>query len=173
MTPGPVPSVRATIALGSNLDDPEDHVRSAIDALDDPPALVLVATSALYRTDPIGPPGQPDYCNAVVDVHTRLSPLALLERLQAIEVAHGRAPAAQRRPGEWEARPLDLDILLFNDRVIRHPRLQVPHPRLHRRAFVLVPLAELDPLRAIPGHGRVCDLLRAVGRDGVHPWESA
>ncbi len=165
-------TVRATIALGSNLNQPECQVRTAIEALDDPPSLVLLAVSALYRTAPVGGPAdQPDYCNAVADVRTVLEPLELLDRLQAIEVAHGRPPANRRPPGEWAARTLDLDILLLGGRVIRHPRLCVPHPRLHERAFVLVPLADLDPAREIPGHGQVADLLRQVDRTGVSLWE--
>src|SRR5699024_2713376 len=90
----------------------------------------------------------------------------------ALEEAHGRPAAALRPPLEWAARTLDLDILLFGQQVLRLPRLEVPHPRLHERAFVLVPLAELDPAREVPGHGQVADLLHRVNRDGVRRWES-
>lgn len=160
--------VRAWIALGSNLDDPPARLESALAAIDGLPRTRRALTSPFYRTAPVGVTGQPDFCNAVTAVDTGLAPLALLEALQAIEAAHGR-----RRARRWGPRPLDLDILLYGDRRIDEPRLRVPHPRLHERAFVLVPLAAVAPDAAVPGRGRVAALADAVDAGGVERWAPA
>ncbi|MCC7412549.1 MAG: 2-amino-4-hydroxy-6-hydroxymethyldihydropteridine diphosphokinase [Gammaproteobacteria bacterium] len=148
--------VRAYIGLGSNLDDPVAQVRRGAQALARLPDSALVAVSSLYRTPPMGPADQPDFINAVATVDTGLAPEALLDALQAIELAQGR-----RRTRHWGERTLDLDILLYGDRVIASPRLRVPHPGIARRAFVLAPLAELAPDLCIPAHGGVAALLAA------------
>lgn len=133
------PTSLTYIGLGSNLDDPIRQVRQAISALALLPLSQLAATSSLYASRPVGPQDQPDFVNAVVALTTRLSPLALLDQLQALEQQHRR-----QRLRHWGPRTLDLDLLLFDQQTIAYPRLNVPHPRMHERAFVLAPLAELD-----------------------------
>lgn len=132
-------SARAYIGLGSNLDAPDEQLRSALQALGRIPQTRLAAASALYTSDSLLP-GQPRYTNAVAAVDTELAPLALLDALQAIENEQGRVRAER-----WGPRTLDLDILLFADQVIDVPRLKVPHYHMHARPFVLYPLAELVP----------------------------
>jgi len=156
---------QAWIALGSNLGDPPAQLRHAIDAVRALDGVSVTAVSSFYRTDPVGPPGQPDFCNAVAGIETRLAPEALLARLQAIERTAGR-----ERSERWGPRTLDLDLLFYDDAVIDAPDLQVPHPRLAERAFVLVPLAEVAPGADVPGHGRVADLRAAVDEAGVRLW---
>lgn len=138
-------SVTAYIGLGSNLCNPLQQVSRARQTLATLAGCREAVHSSLYRSDPVGPPGQPDYINAVTRLETRLDPLALLDRLQAIEQAHNRV-----RKTHWGPRTLDLDLLLYDDRVIDQPRLQVPHPRLAERSFVLYPLAELNPRLTLP-----------------------
>lgn len=151
------PEVIALIGLGSNLDDPIAQVRSALVALSTALETRLISQSSLYRSAPIGPAGQPDYVNAVAMVATTLAPLALLDTLQAIEQAHGRV-----RAQHWGPRTLDLDLLLYGNQQINDARLVVPHPEMHKRAFVLVPLSEISPTALLPGVGRVAALLRQV-----------
>nr|WP_152746846.1 2-amino-4-hydroxy-6-hydroxymethyldihydropteridine diphosphokinase [Pseudomonas kitaguniensis] len=125
--------------MGSNLAAPDQQLRSAIDALALLPGTRLAGVSAFYQSDSLLP-GQPRYTNAVAAVDSRLAPLELLDALQAIENDQGR-----ERLERWGPRTLDLDILLFGDRLINEPRLTVPHYQMHLRAFVLYPLAELAP----------------------------
>lgn len=132
------------VALGANLGDCRATFASALEALAEEPGLRVLSASQVYETPPLGPEGQPPYLNAVLALAAEgIAPERLLERLQAIESELGRdrSPEAVR----WGPRTLDLDILFFGDRVIERPALQVPHPRLHERAFVLVPLADLAP----------------------------
>lgn len=141
--------VLAYVALGANLGEAETTVRAAIAALGRLPGTQLVAASSLYRTAPVGvPEPQPDYINAVARLATTLTPHALLDELLALEARFGRV-----RPYRWAPRALDLDLLLYGDVVLDTPRLTLPHPRLHRRAFVLEPLLELDPFLEAPGLG--------------------
>ncbi len=135
----------AFVGLGSNLDDPRRQILTAFDALARLPSTRLVARSSLYRSAPVGPPGQPDYINAVAQLATALEPLALLDRLQAIERDQRRV-----RGERWGPRTLDLDLLLFEGRVIESERLTLPHPEMGRRNFVLVPLAEIAPGLVMP-----------------------
>ncbi|MEJ2213718.1 MAG: 2-amino-4-hydroxy-6-hydroxymethyldihydropteridine diphosphokinase, partial [Gammaproteobacteria bacterium] len=137
------------IGLGSNLDNPASQLQKAIQTLETTEKLSLVKASSLYKTAPVGPPGQPDYINAVVEIHTSMQPLELLSRLQSIENLQGRV-----RQQHWGARTLDLDILLYQGQQIREPDLVVPHPRIAERNFVLIPLLEIteDSLE-IPGMG--------------------
>lgn len=165
--------VRAWIGLGGNLDDPCARLEAALAAIDRLPGTRRAATSPFYRTLPLGPPGQPlpdqpDFCNAVTGVDTELAPRALLDALQAIEGAQGR-----RRTRRWGPRTLDLDILLYGDRLIDEPRLRVPHPRLHERAFVLIPMAAVAPDTIVPGHGRIAALAAATSAEGVEFWATA
>ena len=145
------------VGLGSNLQNPREQVRQALQELGQLPRTRLDRHSSLYRSAPLGPQDQPDYVNAVACLATELAPLPLLDALQAIEQAHGRV-----RDRHWGARTLDLDILLYGDRVIDLPRLQVPHPQMHRRSFVLKPLLEIAPGLAVPGRGPVAELAQAV-----------
>ncbi|MCW8918200.1 MAG: 2-amino-4-hydroxy-6-hydroxymethyldihydropteridine diphosphokinase [Gammaproteobacteria bacterium] len=142
----PSPRVRAYIGLGSNLASPLRQVRVAISELAQLPQTALVAVSPLYRSTPLGPAGQPYYINAVAAIDTRLSPLALLDGLQAIERRHGRQRGAVR----WGPRTLDLDLLLYGEAVIDEPRLTVPHAEMAQRGFVLRPLADIAPLLRLP-----------------------
>jgi 2-amino-4-hydroxy-6-hydroxymethyldihydropteridine diphosphokinase len=130
---------RIYIGMGSNLADPAEQLRSAVEALAQLPQSELVGVSAFYQSDSLLP-GQPRYTNAVAALDSDLAPLDLLDALQAIENEQGR-----ERLERWGPRTLDLDIVLFGDRLIDEPRLKVPHYHMHERAFVLYPLAELAP----------------------------
>ncbi len=158
-------AVTACVALGSNLDDPVRQVSSAFAELAALPGTRLVARSRLYRTRAVGPP-QPDYVNAAAVLETTLDPEPLLAALQRIEAGHGR-----RRETHWGPRTLDLDLLTYGGRVIDTPGLQLPHPRLAERPFVLAPLAEVAGDLCIPGLGRVRDLLAALPLDDVTAME--
>lgn len=151
------PSVDAYVGLGSNLADPQSQVLDAMRELAILPATRLMAQSSLYRSAAIGPVEQPDFINAVARLSTRLDPYALLAALQVIEQSHGR-----QREVRWGPRTLDLDLLLYGDRHIEDERLQVPHPEMRRRAFVLVPLAEVAVADALPLLGSMTDLLAAI-----------
>ena len=155
-------SGKAYIGLGANLGDREAQVRRAFSALAELPGTSLLAASSLYRSAPVGVGAQPDFINAVAAIQTRLAPRALLEALLAAEWRFGR-----RREFPGAPRTLDLDLLLYGDRVIAEPGLVVPHPRMHERAFVLAPLAEIAPDVAIPGKGRAGTLLRACADQKV------
>ncbi|MFT3733463.1 MAG: 2-amino-4-hydroxy-6-hydroxymethyldihydropteridine diphosphokinase [Rhodocyclaceae bacterium] len=153
-----LPTVSAWIGIGANIgDNPAEAVRSAIAALGTAAHCRLQASSSLYRTAAIGGEPQPDYINAVARIETALGPTLLLETLLAIEKQFGRTRSVANAP-----RTLDLDLLLFSDRQIQQHGLVVPHPRMHERAFVLAPLAEIDPQLDIPGRGLVSGLLAAV-----------
>ncbi|UAW97960.1 2-amino-4-hydroxy-6-hydroxymethyldihydropteridine diphosphokinase [Halopseudomonas nanhaiensis] len=134
------------IGLGSNLSDPERQLDKALDALAQLPDSTLLARSSLYRSPPLGPSDQPDYLNAVAMLETRLEPEPLLDLLQSIELTQGRV----RKDERWGPRSLDLDILLFGNLTLDSARLTIPHYDMHRRAFVLYPLAELAPELAMP-----------------------
>jgi len=157
------------VGLGSNLADPRAQVERASRALAALPQTRLVQRSRLYRSAPWGRADQPEFVNAVVALQTELTPRELLEALLKIERAAGRARDATR----WGPRVLDLDILLFGDRLIDEPGLHVPHPHLHERAFVLLPLAEIAPDLIVPGHGRVDDLARRIDASTCRPLEIA
>ncbi len=125
------------------------------------PSTRLLSRSSLYVTEPVGPRNQPDYVNAVAGLKTALPPLVLLRHLQRIEQRHRRV-----RLQRWGRRTLDLDILTYGSGIIGNPRLRVPHPLMHKRAFVLIPLIEIDPQLAIPGGGKIKTLLaRLNGKD--------
>ena len=155
--------VRAYIGIGSNLDDPVAQVRQAWQALHDLSIGANVACSPLYCTAPVGgPPGQPDYINAVAALETSLTPDHLLEALQGIETRRGRV-----RTVHWGARTLDLDLLLYGQTIRNDPWLTLPHPRLHQRAFVLQPLHDLAPLLTVPGRGTLAELLAFCPPQGM------
>ena len=154
--------VRAYVGLGSNLDGPEDQVRSALDALSKLPKTRLDRHSRLFRTLPWGKLDQPAFVNAAAELTTHLSARELLDALLAIERAHGR----HRDGTRWGPRALDLDILLIGDQRIDEPHLHIPHPYIAERAFVLLPLADIDAQLLVPGHGRVGELLENVDTEG-------
>lgn len=160
-------SVRACIGLGGNLGDVAAALRSALAGLDALPDTRLLKASGFHRTPAWGVQEQPDFINAAAVLETGLAPRALLDALLRIERGHGRMRAAD--DGRWGPRTLDLDLLLYGDQVIDEPGLVVPHPHMHARAFVLVPLAEVAPDAVVPGRGRVDVLLAAVDASGIHP----
>lgn len=153
-TPEPI---RAYVGLGGNLDDPIVYLRAAMAALGRLPGTALVAISAFYRSAPIGLADQPDFVNCVCALDTRLGARDLMHAMLDIEKAHGRVRSVPGGP-----RTLDLDLLLYGDRVCDEPGLTLPHPRLHERAFVLFPLREMAPDLIVPGRGRVADLATAL-----------
>lgn len=155
---------RAFVGLGGNLGDVETTLVEALWAIDGLPQTSIRAQSALYRSKPWGRGDQPDFLNGAVELQTRMTPRVLLEHLLAIEERFGRVRAKEDR---WGPRTLDLDLLVFGEEVIAEPGLRVPHPRLHERAFVLVPLAEIAPSLHIVGQGKVSDLLAQVDASGV------
>ena len=147
----------AYIGVGSNLGDPLAQVSAALAALSQMPDTRLAARSSLYRSAPAGGAVQPDFVNAVARIETALEPEALLDALQSIERRHGR-----ERPYPDAPRTLDLDLLLYGGKRIATGRLAVPHPRMHERAFVLMPLLEIEPAVRIPGRGAARDCLAGV-----------
>ena len=151
----------AFIGLGANLGDRAREIESAGAEIAALATTTLIARSALYASAPLDAPGG-EYLNAVAHVRTALAPLELLRALQAIESRHGRV-----RPFAGAPRTLDLDLLLYGDIVLASDQLTLPHPRLHERAFVLVPLAEIAPGLVVPGRGRVVDLCAAVAEQRV------
>ena len=142
------------IGLGSNLEDPRLQVSDALVELREIPNTELLSHSLLYRSDPVGPPGQPDYINAVAKLDTSLEPEELLDALQAIEQAHQRV-----RIEHWGPRTLDLDLLLYANDEIDTERLKVPHPFMTERSFVLYPLAEIEPNLVLPKGDHLSDIL--------------
>lgn len=149
--------VTAFVALGSNLDAPDRHIAAGLREIGALPDTTLVRNSSLYRSAPVGYRDQPHFINAVAEVRTSLSPRALLDELLAIERRHGRVRQFPNSP-----RTLDLDVVLYGDQVVREPGLAIPHPRMHERAFVVVPLLEIAPEVVVPGHGAARDLLGRV-----------
>jgi 2-amino-4-hydroxy-6-hydroxymethyldihydropteridine diphosphokinase len=156
--------IRCHVAIGSNLGDPRATVDEAIDELAALRGSILRAMSSLYRTAPVGLRQQPDFINAVVTLDTRLSASDLLAELLAVEARFGRVRSIPNAP-----RTLDLDLLLYGDLVCAEEHLTLPHPRMHQRAFVLAPLAEIAPGLVIPGHGSVDALLASCADQRIHP----
>jgi 2-amino-4-hydroxy-6-hydroxymethyldihydropteridine diphosphokinase len=152
----------AYVALGANLGDPVATIRAALGALANLPDSRVVQSSSLYRTAPVGDLEQPEFINAVVALETRLPPESLLDALLDIETRFGRIRATKNGP-----RTLDLDLLLYGNHQLDLPRLTLPHPRLHLRAFVLYPLAEIAPDLHLPGHGTISAWLPAVANQGI------
>ncbi|TWC40275.1 2-amino-4-hydroxy-6-hydroxymethyldihydropteridine diphosphokinase [Pseudomonas sp. SJZ079] len=154
---------RVYIGLGSNLAEPLEQLRGALTALAALPQTQLLARSSFYASDPLGPADQPRYVNAVAALDSALEPLVLLDALQAIELSQGRERKAER----WGPRTLDLDILLFGERLLNQARLTVPHYHMHARAFVLYPLAELAPALRLPDGRALSELLAACPFAGL------
>jgi 2-amino-4-hydroxy-6-hydroxymethyldihydropteridine diphosphokinase len=158
----PANTISAWIALGANLGEPRRQLEAALLELDETPGIDVLRRSSWYRSAPFGPVEQDDFINGVAELHTRLGAHELLDVLQAIETAHGR-----RRELRWGPRTLDLDILLYADRVIETDRLTVPHPGIRERNFVLYPLHELEPDLEIPGLESVARLVERAGMGGL------
>lgn len=156
--------VRACIGLGGNVGDVVASLERAFAALAALPGTRQLRRSRLYRTPAWGMTAQADFINAAAVLETALSAPELLAALLAIEHAGGRDRAAAPR---WGPRVLDLDLLLHGDAVVDAPGLRLPHPHLHERAFVLMPLAEIAPDAIVPGRGRLADLLAAVDASGI------
>ncbi len=156
-------SAEALLALGGNLGDVRATFERAVAMLCGDDAMRLVARSSDYRTPPWGVADQPDFINAAIIVATSLEPQALLARVQEVERALGRDRVGEQR---WGPRPIDLDILAYDDIVLREPDLTLPHPQLFERAFVLLPLAEIASDRVIAGR-RVGDALAALDVSGI------
>ncbi|HEX2032423.1 MAG TPA: 2-amino-4-hydroxy-6-hydroxymethyldihydropteridine diphosphokinase [Actinomycetota bacterium] len=156
---------RAYLGLGSNLGDRLANLQRAVDLLGERGVRVL-RSSRVYETDPVGGPDQPDYLNAVVEAETDLEPRPLLEACLAVEDALGRV-----RGERWGPRVIDVDVLTYDDRAVREPDLEIPHPRMHERGFVLVPLLELDADPPLPGGRKVASLrLGPLALGGVRPF---
>jgi len=153
---------RAYVALGGNLDDPRAQVLRGFEALARLPETELVARSRLYRSTPWGVVEQPEFVNAAAELETTFTPRALLDALLAIERGAGR----DRSGARWGPRVLDLDLVLYGQVSLHEPGLTLPHPHLHERAFVLLPLNDLAPDLEVPGHGRVRELLVRVDTAG-------
>jgi 2-amino-4-hydroxy-6-hydroxymethyldihydropteridine diphosphokinase len=158
-------AVSAYLALGSNLGDRLETLQRAVDLLDSRPGIDVVRSSRVYETDPVGPP-QPAYLNAAVEVRTDLEPHELLKETQAVEDELGRVRAER-----WGPRTIDVDVLTFDERTVDEPDLVIPHPRMHERGFVLVPLGELDPDPMLPGGRKLSALpLPPEAVFGVRPF---
>ncbi len=155
------PIRRAALGLGSNIGDSFEILQGAVDALLETSQILAVGVSPVYETEPVGGPVQPWFLNAVLVVDTMLSPDRLLERAHAVEAAFGRT-----RDEEWGPRTLDVDLLAVGDTVLTG-EVVLPHPRVHERAFVLVPWSDVDPSFVLPGSSSVGDLAGGVDRSGV------
>lgn len=151
------PDVVVWIGLGSNMGQATDQVEQAIVALTDEPGLELTARSSLYRTAAMGNVDQPDFINAVVRASCGIGCYVLLEVLQKIEKRFGRTRDGER----FEPRSLDLDLLMYADQIVSSAQLELPHPRMHERLFVLEPLAEIEGDITVPGRGRLSVLRQA------------
>jgi len=155
--------MKAWLGLGSNLQNPVAQLKDALGRLGVAEGIRKLQTSSLYRTPPWGDELQNDFVNAVVQIETSLKPLALLRMLQSIENAMGR----QRSGRRWGPRLIDIDLLLYDDQQFQSEELEIPHPRMYERAFVLMPLCELDAAVEIPGHGAAGDLLQQLDCSGI------
>jgi 2-amino-4-hydroxy-6-hydroxymethyldihydropteridine diphosphokinase len=162
----PAPVHRAYVGLGANLGDARATLQAALNELATAPGVVAVAAvSSFWRSAPVDAAG-PDFVNACAELNTTLEPEALLALLQKIEQAHGR-----QRPYRNAPRTLDLDLLLYDELTWRSPTLVLPHPRLHERAFVLRPLAEIEPALQLPGLGPLAPWLQATAGQSLHRLE--
>lgn len=155
------------VGLGANLETPAAQIHAAATLLGEHDEIELRALSSLYRSAPLGPAGQAEYCNAVAELETSLSARNVLEALLDTERRMGR-----ERGERWGPRLIDLDLLLHGDAVVDEPGLTVPHPEMTKRNFVLQPLAEIAPFLDIPGQGQVATLAAAIGSEGLAAWEA-
>ena len=156
----------AYVAIGSNLNHPQERVLEAFERLAALQAVQSVLPSRFYQTRPMGPQDQPDFVNAAAGLLTQVGARELLEQLLGIEQAMGR-----NRQERWGPRVIDLDLVWMLGETVDEPGLTVPHPGVSMRNFVLYPLADIAPTLAIPGHGKVSELLHSVGGDGISVLE--
>lgn len=155
--------MKAWLGLGSNLQQPLTQVKEAIHRLAETDGIEILETSSFYCTPPWGDVQQDDFINAVVQIETRLEPVTLLRELQSLENLMGRERSNRR----WGPRLIDIDLLLYGNQQLQLDELEIPHPRMHERAFVIVPLAELDPKLEIPGCGTVEKILQQIDCNGI------
>lgn len=155
------------VGLGGNLGDARRHVSRAIDELNEIRGCRLLAHSSLYRSAPMGPVAQDWYVNAVAGLQVELEPQELLDRLQELERSHGRFRGGER----WGPRTLDLDILLFGDRIVDRPGLTIPHPGLTNRNFVVYPLLQIAPDMVLPDGRRLADVASRLDREGLEKMD--
>lgn len=157
----------AYVAIGSNLDEPEQQVQTAFESLARLNRSRLVVRSPMYRSAPLGPQDQPEFVNAVAGLLTQLTPRELLSELKQLEHTLGRQAPVVR----WGPRRIDFDLLIYGTQRVDEADLTVPHPGVPVRNFVLYPLADIAPDLIVPGHGRVKDLAARVGRTGLIPLQ--
>lgn len=155
------------IALGSNLGDRERHLLQGASDLAALPGSSALRVSSIYETAPMGPQDQPDFLNCACEINCTQDPDSLLDQLQLIERQHGRVHSARR----WSARALDLDILLYAEMQLQSDTLQIPHPGIAERSFVLWPLHELQPELFIPGHGQIKKLMQTCPLYGIRKYQ--
>ena len=155
--------VRVFAGIGGNVGDTAHTLSAAVARIERESSVRVLASSPVYRNPPVGPQGQPDYLNAVIELEVLLSPQDLLSLFLAVEMEFGRVRAIR-----WGPRTLDLDILTYGDRIVDEPGLTIPHPHMHERSFVLIPLADLHPHAVHPLLNRsYCDMAEQVGREGL------
>jgi 2-amino-4-hydroxy-6-hydroxymethyldihydropteridine diphosphokinase len=150
------------IGLGSNLDEPQEQVRQAIEELKKIKTFDLIRCSSLYETPPMGPQNQSDYVNAVIKIQSDIAAIEILDKLQYLEQVHGRIKLEK-----WGARSLDLDILLYGQQEIDSTRLKIPHPGLYSRAFVLYPLLEIEPEMVLPNGVLLTKHISSMGKQDI------
>jgi 2-amino-4-hydroxy-6-hydroxymethyldihydropteridine diphosphokinase len=156
-------TAKVYIGIGSNLENPLEQLKAAVVALRQIPSTSLCQLSNIYQTAPVGPAGQPDYSNAAALLETQLTPEALLDELQKIELDQGR-----ERKERWGPRTLDLDIILYADMTIRTTRLSVPHIEMEKRNFVLIPMLDINPELILPNGKSLKTVAQLAGENGIH-----
>lgn len=164
-----IATTRAYIGLGSNLNNPAKQIKQALSALKATPRTKLIACSSLYQSAPMGPQDQPNYINATAALNTALDADTLLAHLQSIENQQGRV----RDEHHWSARTLDLDLLIYGETQQKNTNLTLPHPGLHLRNFVLIPLNEIAPDLEITGLGNLQKIMKNISADGLQVLEEA
>lgn len=151
------------VALGANLDNPKQKITDAIKCISQLDNFLLIKSSSLYLSAPMGPQDQSPFINAVVKLSTTDSPIDCLDKMQAIEADFGRIRKKQR----WGPRTLDLDLLLYNEQIIDTDRLTIPHYGMQQRSFVIIPLAEIEPKLILPNGRSIAELSRLLGEQGI------
>ena len=150
------------IALGSNLGNPKEMVKNGILSIKNIGGVKILSESSLYETPPVGILNQPNFINAVVKIDSNLSPYELLNKLLKIENTAGRIRVDKNGPRTW-----DLDILLFDNLILNETKLTIPHPRMHERLFVLMPLKDIDEAIVIPNHGAIIDIINKLVPENI------
>jgi 2-amino-4-hydroxy-6-hydroxymethyldihydropteridine diphosphokinase len=157
------------IALGSNDGDREVHLKKAVSRLNECPSIHVIKCSSIFETEPVGVTDQPSFLNMVIKIQTSLSPLELLKITQKIEETGGRV-----RQERWGQRTIDLDILLYNEENIKLESLQIPHPRMFERGFVLIPLQEIEPCLRLKEERTIDEYVNQLtDKEGVRKWKSS